>query len=77
MKDDNDKDWHECLTLMLSVLRVMGVFKEVYVFLLLSVQLDLRNGSKRSLQASPRHCLLLKTCAISPTRPHLLLVGGR
>ncbi|KAH9546562.1 hypothetical protein CY35_12G103000 [Sphagnum magellanicum] len=41
-----------------------------------NILLDLRNGSKRSLQASPRHCLLLKTCAISPTRPHLLLVGG-
>jgi hypothetical protein len=32
VKDDNDEDWHECLTLMLSVLRVMGVFKEVYGF---------------------------------------------
>jgi WD and tetratricopeptide repeat-containing protein 1 len=42
-----------------------------------NILLDLRNGSKRSLQASPRHCLLLKTCAISATRPHLLLVGGR
>jgi hypothetical protein len=32
VKDDNDEDWHECLTLMLSVLRVMEVFKEVYGF---------------------------------------------
>lgn len=40
-------------------------------------QLDLRNGHKRSLSDPPKHCLYLKTAAISPTRPHLLLIGGR
>ncbi|CAM6082961.1 unnamed protein product [Calypogeia fissa] len=41
-----------------------------------NVLLDLRSGSKKSLQDAPRNCLELKTCAISPTRPHHLLVGG-
>jgi WD and tetratricopeptide repeat-containing protein 1 len=41
-----------------------------------NILLDLRNGAKKSLQASPRHSLHLKTCAISPTQPHLLLIGG-
>ncbi|KAH7297874.1 hypothetical protein KP509_25G016700 [Ceratopteris richardii] len=41
-----------------------------------NVLLDLRSGSKRSLSDEPRHCLLLKSCAINKTRPHQLLVGG-
>lgn len=41
-----------------------------------NILLDLRSGHKRSLSDSPRHCLLLKTCAINATRPHLLLIGG-
>ncbi|KAL2649169.1 hypothetical protein R1flu_017297 [Riccia fluitans] len=41
-----------------------------------NVLLDLRSGAKKSLQDSPRHCLDLKTCALSPTRPHHLLIGG-
>ncbi|KAE8666774.1 WD and tetratricopeptide repeat protein, putative isoform 5 [Hibiscus syriacus] len=38
--------------------------------------LDLRGGEKRSLVDNPRHTLALKSCDISSTRPHLLLVGG-
>ncbi|KAH8957687.1 hypothetical protein BDL97_07G105500 [Sphagnum fallax] len=41
-----------------------------------NILLDLRNGAKKSLQASPRHSLRLMTCAISPTQPHFLLIGG-
>lgn len=48
-----------------------------FLYVLWSLQLDLRNGAKKSLQASPRHSLRLMTCAISPTQPHFLLIGGR
>jgi hypothetical protein len=48
-----------------------------FLYVLWLLQLDLRNGAKKSLQAPPRHSLHLKTCAISPTQPHLLLIGGR
>lgn len=41
-----------------------------------NVLLDLRSGAKKSLSDPPRQCLLLKSCDISTTRPHLLLVGG-
>ncbi|GMI90994.1 ALTERED SEED GERMINATION 2 [Hibiscus trionum] len=41
-----------------------------------NVLLDLRGGAKRSLADPPRHTLALKSCDISSTRPHLLLVGG-
>ncbi|GAQ78710.1 hypothetical protein KFL_000170560 [Klebsormidium nitens] len=41
-----------------------------------SVLLDLRGAMKRSLAAPPRHCLALKSCAIHPTRPNHILVGG-
>ncbi|KAA3454219.1 WD repeat protein iqw1-like [Gossypium australe] len=41
-----------------------------------SVLLDLRYGAKRSLADPPRLTLALKSCDISSTRPHLLLVGG-
>ncbi|KAK6940224.1 WD40 repeat, partial [Dillenia turbinata] len=41
-----------------------------------NILLDLRSGAKRSLADAPRHCLLLKSCDISSTRPNLLLVGG-
>ncbi|XP_010541567.1 PREDICTED: WD repeat protein iqw1-like isoform X2 [Tarenaya hassleriana] len=41
-----------------------------------NVLLDLRNGAKRSLADPPRQTLSLKSCDISLTRPHLLLVGG-
>ncbi|XWS21435.1 hypothetical protein CRYUN_Cryun30bG0054400 [Craigia yunnanensis] len=41
-----------------------------------NVLLDLRCGAKRSLADPPRHNLALKSCDISSTRPHLLLVGG-
>ncbi|KAL5558541.1 hypothetical protein UlMin_034752 [Ulmus minor] len=41
-----------------------------------NVLLDLRCGAKRSLADPPRHTLALKSCDISATRPHLLLVGG-
>ncbi|GJP83485.1 hypothetical protein CLOP_g13631 [Closterium sp. NIES-67] len=40
------------------------------------VLLDLRAAGKVSLQDAPRDSLALKSCAISPTRPHLLMVGG-
>lgn len=40
-------------------------------------QLDLRCGAKKSLADPPKQCLNLKSCDISSTRPHLLLVGGR
>ncbi|KAJ9560336.1 hypothetical protein OSB04_005496 [Centaurea solstitialis] len=42
-----------------------------------NVLLDLRCGAKKSLADPPRQPLVLKSCDISPTRPHLLLVGGR
>ncbi|KAL2242212.1 UNVERIFIED_CONTAM: hypothetical protein Sindi_0339200 [Sesamum indicum] len=38
--------------------------------------LDLRCGAKKSLADPPKQCLALKSCDISSTRPHLLLVGG-
>ncbi|XP_042421567.1 protein ALTERED SEED GERMINATION 2-like isoform X2 [Zingiber officinale] len=41
-----------------------------------NVLLDLRRGSKKSLADPPKYCLPLKSCDISPTRPHQLLVGG-
>ncbi|XP_017645924.1 protein ALTERED SEED GERMINATION 2-like [Gossypium arboreum] len=41
-----------------------------------NVLLDLRCGAKRSLADPPKHTLALKSCDISSTRPHLLLVGG-
>lgn len=41
-----------------------------------NVLLDLRSGSKKSLADSPRQCLALKSCDISPTRPHQILIGG-
>ncbi|MED6172781.1 Protein ALTERED SEED GERMINATION 2 [Stylosanthes scabra] len=39
-------------------------------------KLDLRSGAKRSLADPPKQVLALKSCDISSTRPHLLLVGG-
>lgn len=41
-----------------------------------NVLLDLRCGAKKSLADPPKQCLSLKSCDISSTRPHLLLVGG-
>ncbi|KAJ9146499.1 hypothetical protein P3X46_028758 [Hevea brasiliensis] len=41
-----------------------------------NVLLDLRCGAKRSLADPPRQTLALKSCDISASRPHLLLVGG-
>ncbi|XP_071715911.1 protein ALTERED SEED GERMINATION 2 [Rutidosis leptorrhynchoides] len=41
-----------------------------------NVLLDLRCGAKKSLSDPPRQPLVLKSCDISSTRPHLLLVGG-
>lgn len=41
-----------------------------------NVLLDLRCGVKKSLADSPKQCLALKSCDISSTRPHQLLVGG-
>ncbi|KAI4337626.1 hypothetical protein L6164_016015 [Bauhinia variegata] len=41
-----------------------------------NILLDLRNGAKRSLTDPPKQVLALKSCDISSTRPHLLLVGG-
>lgn len=41
------------------------------------LQLDLRCGAKKSLADPPKQSLALKSCDISSTRPHLLLVGGR
>ncbi|KAJ3673715.1 hypothetical protein LUZ60_005707 [Juncus effusus] len=41
-----------------------------------NILIDLRNGAKKSLGMYPKNCLLLKSCDISPTRPHLILIGG-
>ncbi|XP_057974585.1 protein ALTERED SEED GERMINATION 2 isoform X2 [Malania oleifera] len=41
-----------------------------------NVLLDLRCGSKKSLADPPKQSLALKSCDISSTRPHLLLIGG-
>ncbi|XP_011074226.1 WD and tetratricopeptide repeats protein 1 [Sesamum indicum] len=41
-----------------------------------NILLDLRCGAKKSLADPPKQCLALKSCDISSTRPHLLLVGG-
>ncbi|KAG1334616.1 WD and tetratricopeptide repeats protein 1 [Cocos nucifera] len=41
-----------------------------------NVLLDLRCGAKKSLADSPKQRLALKSCDISTTRPHQLLVGG-
>ncbi|THG10440.1 hypothetical protein TEA_003238 [Camellia sinensis var. sinensis] len=41
-----------------------------------NVLLDLRCGAKKSLADPPKQLLALKSCDISSTRPHLLLVGG-
>uniref|UniRef100_A0A2N9I9X6 Anaphase-promoting complex subunit 4 WD40 domain-containing protein n=1 Tax=Fagus sylvatica TaxID=28930 RepID=A0A2N9I9X6_FAGSY len=41
-----------------------------------NVLLDLRCGAKKSLSDPPKQVLALKSCDISSTRPHLLLVGG-
>ncbi|CAH9129903.1 unnamed protein product [Cuscuta epithymum] len=41
-----------------------------------NILLDLRCGAKTSLADRPNHFFALKSCDISSTRPHLLLVGG-
>ncbi|XP_062099109.1 protein ALTERED SEED GERMINATION 2 isoform X2 [Humulus lupulus] len=41
-----------------------------------NILLDLRCGAKRSLADPPRQNFALKSCDISATKPHLLLVGG-
>lgn len=41
-----------------------------------NILLDLRCEAKRSLADPPRQTLALKSCDISASRPHLLLVGG-
>ncbi|XP_052191448.1 protein ALTERED SEED GERMINATION 2 [Diospyros lotus] len=41
-----------------------------------NVLIDLRCGAKDSLADPPKKTLALKSCDISSTRPHLLLVGG-
>ncbi|XP_047327298.1 protein ALTERED SEED GERMINATION 2 [Impatiens glandulifera] len=41
-----------------------------------NVLLDLRSGARKSLADTPRQLLALKSCDISSTRSHLLLVGG-
>ncbi|XP_072993028.1 protein ALTERED SEED GERMINATION 2 [Typha latifolia] len=41
-----------------------------------NVLLDLRCGAKKSLADSPKQWFALKSCDISSTRPHQLLVGG-
>ncbi|KAK8971352.1 hypothetical protein KSP40_PGU010050 [Platanthera guangdongensis] len=41
-----------------------------------NVLLDLRCGAKKSLSDPPKLCLSLKSCDISTTRPHQILVGG-
>lgn len=41
-----------------------------------NVLLDLRCGAKKSLADPPKLCLSLKSCDISTTRPHQILVGG-
>ncbi|KAL3504844.1 hypothetical protein ACH5RR_034685 [Cinchona calisaya] len=41
-----------------------------------NILLDLRCGAKRSLTDPPKQSLGLKSCDLSITRPHLLLVGG-
>ena len=52
-------------------------YKSFTIFLFYFWQLDLRCGAKRSLADPPRHTLALKSCDISSTRPHLLIVGGK
>ncbi|XP_068638965.1 protein ALTERED SEED GERMINATION 2 isoform X2 [Aristolochia californica] len=41
-----------------------------------NILLDLRLGAKKSLADPPKQCLALKSCDISTSRPHQLLVGG-
>lgn len=41
-----------------------------------NILLDLRSGAKKSLSDPPKQCLALKSCDISATRPHQLLIGG-
>ncbi|XP_071923468.1 protein ALTERED SEED GERMINATION 2 isoform X1 [Coffea arabica] len=41
-----------------------------------NILLDLRWGAKKSLADPPKQSLALKSCDLSFTRPHLLLVGG-
>nr|GLL49029.1 WD and tetratricopeptide repeats protein 1-like isoform X1 [Ipomoea trifida] len=41
-----------------------------------NILLDLRCGAKKSLADPPKQFFSLKSCDISSTRPHLLLVGG-
>ncbi|KAL2340009.1 hypothetical protein Fmac_007949 [Flemingia macrophylla] len=41
-----------------------------------NILLDLRSGAKRSLADPSKQVLALKSCNISSTRPHLLLVVG-
>lgn len=52
-------------------------FLNHYVKFLCVYQLDLRCGGKKSLADPPKQFFALKSCDISLTRPHLLLVGGR
>lgn len=64
-----------CLSRCLLKLNSLAIFL-AYVFNAW-YQLDLRCGHKRSLADPPKHVFALKSCDISSTRPHLLLVGGR
>lgn len=41
-----------------------------------NILLDLRCGAKRSLSDPPKQSLALKSCDISSSRPHLVVVGG-
>ncbi|KAH9321611.1 hypothetical protein KI387_016250, partial [Taxus chinensis] len=41
-----------------------------------NILLDLRSGAKKCLADPPRNILALKSCDISATRPHQLLIGG-
>ncbi|KAF3665899.1 WD and tetratricopeptide repeat protein, putative isoform 4 [Capsicum annuum] len=41
-----------------------------------NILLDLRCGAKKSLADPPKQLFALKSCDISSTRPHLLIVGG-
>ncbi|XP_065880509.1 protein ALTERED SEED GERMINATION 2 isoform X2 [Euphorbia lathyris] len=41
-----------------------------------NILLDLRCGAKKSLADPPKQTLALKSCDISASRPHLLIVGG-
>ncbi|KAI4366549.1 hypothetical protein MLD38_022412 [Melastoma candidum] len=68
--------WTSCGSVQMGCVRSAAHFILLSIKWSFSAHLDLRSGSKRSLNDPPKGALVLKSCDISSTRPHLIIVGG-